>query len=196
MNKPAMDFKPVTDGVTALLPGIDDSRMSDRTPCEEFTLGAVINHMLGLTWVFADAANKVRGPHTDSPPTAPPSAPEAEWRTVLPIRLDALAQAWAAPEAWEGEATAGGVTMPAEIMGLVALNEVTVHGWDLARATGQEYELDPEIVKTLTEFVAQDADDQAAREGIFGPAVRVPEDAPPLDRLIGLTGRDPEWSRS
>ncbi len=83
--------------------------------------------------------------------------------------------------------------MPAEVMGLVALNEVAVHGWDLARATGQDYDLEPEIVAVLTAFDGQDADDQAAREGLYGPVVAAAEDAAPLDRLIAITGRDPRW---
>jgi uncharacterized protein (TIGR03086 family) len=85
------------------------------------------------------------------------------------------------------------VTFPAEVMGLVALTEAAVHGWDLARATGQDYELEPEVVEVLTAFVAQDADDQAAREGVYGPVVEAGADASPLDRLIALTGRDPRW---
>lgn len=88
---------------------------------------------------------------------------------------------------------AGPVEMPADAAALVALNEVVVHGWDLARATGQEYEPDAEAVATCRAFVAS-FDAPADDGGLFGPPVDVPDDAPELDRLIGATGRRPDWS--
>ncbi|HLU27497.1 MAG TPA: TIGR03086 family metal-binding protein [Glycomyces sp.] len=193
MFEAMLDFKPVTDRMAALLDGVDESAMAGPTPCEGFTVGALVNHAIAFAWVFADAARKERGPHTDAAPSEPSPEVDPAWRTLLPSRLAAMAEAWADPAAWEGDATAGGVTFPAEVMGLVAINEVAVHGWDLARATGQDYELEPEIIEVLTAFVAQDAEDQAAREGLYGPVVKAADDASPLDRLIALTGRDPEW---
>jgi uncharacterized protein (TIGR03086 family) len=193
MFEAMLDFKPVTDRTAALLDGVDESMMAGPTPCEGFTVGALVNHAIAFAQVFADAARKVRGPHTDAAPSEPSPEVDPAWRTLLPSRLGAMAEAWADPAAWDGDATAGGVTFPAEVMGLVALNEAAVHGWDLARATGQDYELEPEVVEVLTAFVAQDADDQAAREGVYGPVVEAGADASPLDRLIALTGRDPRW---
>jgi uncharacterized protein (TIGR03086 family) len=187
-----IDFKPVTERMAALLDGVDDDMLAGPTPCEEYTVGALLNHALGLTSAFTGAARKEHGEH-DGPPPAPSPEVEPGWRERLPRRLHELAEAWADPSAWEGEATAGGVTLPAEAMGLVALNEVAIHGWDLARATGQAYELEAEIVEVLTAFDGQDAEDQEAREGVYGPVVEAGADASPLDRLIAITGRDPGW---
>ena len=91
---------------------------------------------------------------------------------------------------------AGGVDLPGEVAGLVALDELVVHGWDVARATGQPYEVDVPSLETVQAFVAQFSEPgmEEARAGLFGPVVEVPEDAPLLDRVIGLTGRDPAWS--
>jgi uncharacterized protein (TIGR03086 family) len=100
--------------------------------------------------------------------------------------------AWQQPSAWEGTAEAGGVVMPAPVAAVVTLDEVLVHGWDLAVATGQHYTADPASVAACTEFAAQAAA-QGPTPGLFGPPVPVPDDAPPLDRLLGLTGRDPAW---
>jgi hypothetical protein len=38
------------------------------------------------------------------------------------------------------------------------------------------------------------AEEEASREGLFGPVVKVPDDAPPFDRALGFAGRDPGWS--
>jgi uncharacterized protein (TIGR03086 family) len=85
--------------------------------------------------------------------------------------------------------------MPAGIAALVALDEVVVHGWDLARATGQPYEPDePAVLASLAFAEGFEAPAGAADGGPFGPPVPVPPDAPALDRLAGATGRDPAWT--
>lgn len=91
---------------------------------------------------------------------------------------------------------AGGLELPGEVAGLVALDELVIHGWDVARARGQAYDYDPWSLDAVHGFVAQFSGpgQEAARAGLFGPVVEVPEDAPLLDRVIGLTGRDPAWS--
>jgi uncharacterized protein (TIGR03086 family) len=63
--------------------------------------------------------------------------------------------AWRRPQDWDGTAEAGGITMPAHVAATVALNEVLVHGWDLAVATGQDYKADPSSVKACTGFAEQ-----------------------------------------
>lgn len=92
----------------------------------------------------------------------------------------------------DGETRAGGVELPGEIAGIVATDELVVHGWDLARATGQEYVPDAAALRAAYEMLAASVDDPS-RGSIFGPVVPVPEDAPLLDRVIGLSGRDPGW---
>ncbi|GAB3228532.1 TIGR03086 family metal-binding protein [Glycomyces halotolerans] len=192
MTDAIIDFSTVTARFSALLDGIDDEQLSGPTPCEDYTVGGMLTHAIGFATAFTGAAKKERGPHTDTPPS-PTTAVDPRWRSVLEERLAALAEAWRAPEAWVGEATAGGVTMPAEVAGMVALNEVAIHGWDLARSTGQGFDIPADVVDALLEFNGHDADDQAAREGVFGPVVPVPDDASPQERLIGITGRDPAW---
>jgi len=75
-----------------------------------------------------------------------------------------------------------------------ALDEVVVHGWDLARSTGQDFEVDDAAAATCLSFV--ESFDVPAEEsgGLFGPPVSVPDDADPLTRLIAATGRDPSWA--
>jgi uncharacterized protein (TIGR03086 family) len=81
--------------------------------------------------------------------------------------------------------------MPAEVVGLVALDELVVHGWDIAVATAQPYDPSTQEIEASMAFVASF---DAPRDGaLFGPIVSVADDAPQLDRLLGLTGRDPSW---
>lgn len=81
--------------------------------------------------------------------------------------------------------------MPAQVVGLVALDELVVHGWDVAVASGQRYAPPPEEIDAAMAFVTSF---EAPRDGtLFGEIVPVPADAPPLHQLLGLTGRDPSW---
>jgi uncharacterized protein (TIGR03086 family) len=90
--------------------------------------------------------------------------------------------------------SAAGVPLPGEVAGLVALDELVVHGWDLAVATGQPYSPSVEEVDAAMSFVT--AFDAPRDGGLFGAIVPVPDDAPALERLLGLTGRDPAWRSS
>ncbi|HKP42368.1 TIGR03086 family metal-binding protein [Mycobacterium sp.] len=82
--------------------------------------------------------------------------------------------------------------MPGEAVAMVGLTEVVIHGWDLARATGQTYDVDPGVTEAVLANIAQFAA-QGSVEGLFGAAVPVADDAPVLDRIIALSGRDPRW---
>lgn len=93
-----------------------------------------------------------------------------------------------------GTTRVGGVDLPAEVAGVVALDEVIVHGWDIAVASGQHFSAEPELLQAAYGFVQPTAaQSPQGTPGLFGPPVPVPDDAPLLDRLLGLTGRDPRW---
>jgi uncharacterized protein (TIGR03086 family) len=192
-----IDLTPAAKRMAMLVEGVRDAQLESPTPCAGYSLGDLLDHVDGLSWAFGAAATK----SSDERLAAPPGPPDAsrlggEWRSRIPDELATLADAWKDPRAWTGMTRAGGIEMPGEVCGLVALNEVVLHGWDVARASGQPYESDAPSVEACLGFVAQFSGPEAEslREGMFGPIVEVPEDAPPLDRLLGLSGRDPAWT--
>jgi uncharacterized protein (TIGR03086 family) len=71
-----------------------------------------------------------------------------------------------------------------------------LHGWDLARATGQPFTCDPVSTAAVLAFTgaAAEPEQAASREGPFGRVIDVPADAPAFDRVLGLAGRDPAWT--
>ena len=99
----------------------------------------LLTHVLGLTIAFRDAAAKISGPTTADAGAADGADLPTDWRYSILARLAELAQAWRAPEAWQGDTMAGGISMPAEQAGAVVNNELVLHGWDLAVATDQPY---------------------------------------------------------
>jgi uncharacterized protein (TIGR03086 family) len=187
-----IDLTPATDAVARVVADIRDDQLDGPTPCEAASVGALLDHLHGLSQAFVGAARKAP---LDGAPSADAAHLSPQWRESIPAGLAALAQAWAEPGAWTGMTAAGGVDLPGEVAGLVALDEVVVHGWDLARATGQRFAVDDGLVAAALRFVGPAVGEQPeGSPGLFGPPVPVPEDAPPLDRLLGLTGRDPSWS--
>jgi uncharacterized protein (TIGR03086 family) len=70
--------------------------------------------------------------------------------------------------------------------------DVFLHSWDLARATGQDPDLDPGRCAAMLAGM-EPLDDLLRRSGQYGPRVPVPDDAPVQDRLVGFIGRDPGW---
>ena len=173
-----------------VLAGITDDQLTWPHPCEKMPLDAMVAHIGVLSLAFAAAAGKEFGPLTDTPP-ADDAALEADWRTAYPQHLATLAAAWKDPAAWEGMTRAGGVELPAEVMGNVALAEVVIHGWDVARAVGAPYDSDPATLRACLAHLEQF--DPAGTEGMFGPAVPTADSAGDLDRVVAMSGRDPAW---
>jgi uncharacterized protein (TIGR03086 family) len=196
---PNIDHEPAAREVARLLDGVGEDRLAGPTPCPGYSVAALLDHLMGLSLAFAWAARKTTATEGDDdigPGLATAEHLDPRWRTVLPQRLDDLVAAWRDPAAWEGTTEAGGVTMPAEMIGAVALDELVLHGWDLARATDQPFACDPASVAVILSFTSASAQpEQAAnREGLFGPVVDVSDDAPAFDRALGFAGRDPAWT--
>jgi uncharacterized protein (TIGR03086 family) len=188
-----VDLEPQARRVKALLGNVSDDQLTAPTPCVGRSVGDLIDHIMGFALAFRHAAEKSPlpgGPFGPQQPSAANLPPD--WRDRLPDRLDELVAAWREPGAWTGMTEAGGVPMPGAVAGVVALDELLIHGWDLARGTGQPYDGDPATVEVCRAMLAQQASDHGT-PGLFGPRVAVPDDAPALDRALGLSGRDPGW---
>jgi uncharacterized protein (TIGR03086 family) len=191
METTTRDLAPQAAEVARVVAGVREDQLDGPTPCPGMPVAALLDHLVGLTLAFRLAAEKV--PQT-SPPVSSADRLPADWRERLPVQLDDLVAAWREPAAWQGTTVAGGVEAPAPVMATVALDELVVHGWDLAVATGQRYRPDEGSVRTCFEFIGDRSDEpDDANPGLFGPPVAVPADAPLLDRLIGRAGRDPSW---
>ena len=183
-----IDLGPAAAATAGVVAGIRDEQLTAPTPCEGTSVAGILAHVAGLAHAFTMAARKT--PVEGAGPLDADGLP-ADRGTVIPDQLDALAAGWRDPAPAEGMARAGGVDMPADVMAVVALDELVVHGWDLAVATGQPYDADPAVADACRAFAESFGDDRPP--SLYGPVVPVPADAPALDRLLGATGRDPGW---
>jgi uncharacterized protein (TIGR03086 family) len=192
VNTDMIDMTPACQRTTDVLMKVTDGQLTAPTPCENYRVGDLLHHIGGLALAFTAAARKDLGPLTDTAPRVDAAQLDADWRTSYPARLAELARAWKDPDACQGMTRAGSVDLPGEVAGSVALTEVVIHGWDVARATGQPYDIDPATAEACLAHVSQVAAEGPV-EGLFGPAVPIADDAPVLDRIIALSGRDPTW---
>jgi uncharacterized protein (TIGR03086 family) len=173
----------------ALLGAIRDDQLDAATPCERFPLADVVAHVGLLGLAFAAAARKDLGELTDAPPEGA-FVLDDDWRDRYPANLAKLAAAWREPAAWEGMTRIAGMDMPGETVAMIALGEVTIHGWDIAVATGQDYAVEDDEARAVLEYVESFAAEGPV-DGLFGPAVPVAADASTFDRALAASGRDP-----
>ncbi|WP_320783674.1 TIGR03086 family metal-binding protein [Streptomyces sp. CRN 30] len=165
--------------------GVTDDRLGDPTPCAEYTVRELVGHLTHVVVGFQAYAAKGQADFSVTPDHV---GEDPRWRERFAAEARKLAEAWAAPGAEEG--TAGQLDLPARTLGHMALLDLLVHPWDLARATGQEYAPDPAVVDALVQVVERMA--PMAREWkAFGDPAPVPDGATSFERLLATTGRDP-----
>ena len=183
-----IDLKPACRGMTEVVARIAEDRFDDPTPCPEYTVADLIDHVDHVT---RGATALAQG---DGDGLAAASAPEPvhlepDWPDVVAQRLAALGAAWDDPAAWEGSGVPGS-DLSNETWAKIALTELVVHGWDLARATGQPFELPGPTLQACLDHVAAFVPDAPVPE-LWGPPVDVPADADLIDRIVAITGRTP-----
>jgi uncharacterized protein (TIGR03086 family) len=192
-----VDLESAANRMTELLRGIADDQLDDPTPCGDYTLAALVDHVGRVAFNFTAAATKTVGPEASESPLGDASHLPADWRTRIPRDLAGVAPAWRDPDAYVGMTRAGGVDLPGEMAAVVALEELVIHGWDVARAIGRPYECDDAELDVVNGFVAQIASaDPAVRGDAYAEPVTVTDDdnLSYLDRVVALSGRDPHWT--
>ena len=183
----------VHDLVTAVKPvvtAVPDDAMDDPTPCPEWDVRALANHLLGTIEAFRRVG--VAEPlDPDDPWGTGGDHMSDTWRDDLASRLDGFAGAWDTAEAYEGEVP--GAQMPKQVLGGMAFVEALLHGWDLARATGQDVAYDDAVVAEAVAVMEQ-IGATGRQMGAFGELVELPEDASALQHVLAEAGRDPGWT--
>jgi len=174
-----------------VLGAITDAQVHDPTPCTDYTVGQLRDHVLGWLTNFAAGFADPHGqaPHATVEGYRSPADPAAEVRAAAGTLINAIRGG-----AGTRPLTLGDAAMPGEMALDMILWEYLVHGWDLARATGQAWSPSTAAaVRSLGFAPTMLTPDYQGKGKAFAPAVTVAEDAPAIDRLMGLSGRNPSW---
>ncbi len=181
---PTEQLENILPTLCATVDRIQTMQMHDPTPCSEFNVHDVLNHMMVGGTSFAGA---FRGeePQEWSPPGVYGWVPGAEFREVMDDLLDAIKS----PGALDRTIATPMGEMPGEALARFVAFDGLMHAWDLASSTGQTFELPPEVIASVDEF-ARAALSPEMRDGdTFKDATTAPEDASQLERLVAFSGR-------
>ena len=143
-----MSTTPLETAITStrsVLLGVSSSQLSDATPCAEWNVGQLINHIVGAQHFFASS---VKGePVEGEAPDFSAGDYLASFDSGAQMCLDAFKE----PGAMDKMITLPFGTMPGSAFVGLAATDTFTHGWDLAKATGQNTDLAPELAKELLE---------------------------------------------
>jgi uncharacterized protein (TIGR03086 family) len=152
-------------------------QLDARTPCEEWDVRTLLNHMLDTQQYFLSSA---RGEDASPPSPTPPEVLSGDPAGDFTSMQAAVREAFGADGVIEKTGPALGV----------AFSDQLLHGWDLARATGQDATMPDGLAEAAYEQIHGKFTDEQ-RKGLFKPEIAVGSDASPQDRLLAYTGRDP-----
>jgi uncharacterized protein (TIGR03086 family) len=178
---PVALFERATARAAAVMARVDAGQLRDPTPCAEWTVQQLIDHMVGSTDYLAAAL-------AGREPGARSGASVDDYRLGARRVLEGLREPGAMARTcvsplgftWTiGEATAG------------TFMDNLIHTWDLATATNQDCTLDGELVDACAAMFLPEMPERGRAAGLVGPAFPVPADATAQDRLLGAMGRRP-----
>ena len=139
-----IDLKPARSCVIDLLEETRDDQLGAPSPCSDYTVGNLIDHLRQVSQGFAALGRR----EPDRVTGSPASAFGEGRRTGVAQDVKALGDAWDERSAWLGSTDSGGLELTNELWGRIALTEMVVHGWDLAAATGQPFDPPEETLRS------------------------------------------------
>ena len=177
----------------ARIEGIGDTSLETPTPCDKWNIRQLVNHAVSATATIAGVLAADDG--HDAWGANATSADAMAEMDVWPNPLEhfdkhvgfIIATAKSSPP--DRTFLMNGHPQPAIMLARSVTFDSVVHGWDLAKVTGQDATIPPEIAEVFIEFASGIPD--GTRGLVFAPRVEVPANASPSDRLVALLGRQP-----
>ena len=169
-----------------IVAGVAPDQWGDPTPCDDWDLRALVNHVVaGNFWVapllegqtIEDVGTRYDGDVLGSDPLAAYDRSSLEAQT-----------AGSAPGALEAPCALSYGTVPGAVYLGHRILDVVIHGWDIAKATGQDPTIGPELVERCRAIMEPELG-LIQGSGMFGTPVTVDEDASAEARLLATIGR-------
>jgi uncharacterized protein (TIGR03086 family) len=185
MNLPKI-HEQALDATGTLVDAVTSGQMDLPTPCDGWTVRELLNHIVGGNFwaaelgagkTIAEVGDRLDGDNLGADP-------QAAYRTSAQL----AAAAFNAPGAMDAPCAVSYGPVPGSVYCGHRIVDVVIHGWDLAKATGQDTTLDPELVDAIAAIVAPQID-LLAGSGMFGTTVVVAPDADAQTRLLSQLGR-------
>jgi uncharacterized protein (TIGR03086 family) len=179
----------VVNELRKVVDGVQPDQMSAPTPCSEWDVRAVLNHVTGGSLMFAECVENGSIPDEEFSRLVSTDLVGDQPSQVFGSAADRALAAFGQPGAMDKVVTLPFGTMPAGVAANIAIFDLTVHALDLAQATGQSTALDPEVLQAGWEAAQAMLNPELRAAGLFGEPRPCAEDAPLVDRLMAYTGR-------
>jgi len=184
-DDPRYGFAVVTDAVGKLLEATPADSLGNATPCPEFTVKELSEH---IVLVMRRVAAIGRGEHWS---TIQPEAQDAGWAESYREAAHQVMQAWTDAAKLEATYEVPWGEIPGTPLMYTYTAELATHGWDLATATGLDFSIDDDVLTApliAAKFIPAEGRDTP--EMPFSAVVDPGLDAPVLEQLAGWMGRD------
>lgn len=174
-------YRTATDRAVVTVEQVRPEQLHLPTPCSDWTVQQLIDHLVGgTTYLLAAASGRE--------PVGPTETTATDFRFGVAQVLDALT----IPGAMQRICVSPlGFEWPVTQAVAGTFMDVLIHTWDLARATGQDEHLDPDLVDACAAMFLPEMPERGRAAGIVGPAVVVGTEATPQERLLAAMGRNP-----
>jgi uncharacterized protein (TIGR03086 family) len=171
--------------------GITSDQLSAATPCTEWDLHTLLNHL--ILWTGHSAERRARDEPVPDELMNSDFVAEPGYAAEYAAQLDKVVAAWSDPAAWQRDLNVMGSPTPAADVAALLIAEMVLHGWDVAKASGQDYACGDDVATVVHEAVQANAELFRQYQGFADP-VTVPDSASVLDQALSLSGRDPRWA--
>jgi uncharacterized protein (TIGR03086 family) len=168
-----------------ILSNVTREQLDDPTPCKSWNVRDLINHIVGGAHWFGASVEAGEG--------APPSGHDWTEGDMVASFDEGVARtvaAFDAPGAQEKIVKLPFGEFPGAAFMSLATTDTFTHGWDLAKATGQSADLDPELAEHLLESVQLPDAFRGDEPMPFGPRLEARDGACAADRLAAFMGRE------
>jgi uncharacterized protein (TIGR03086 family) len=174
-----------------VLANVKPDQYDDPTPCASWDVRRLLTHYVGCTHWFAMSVNAGASPEEDT--TESTDYTQGDLLAAYDEGSAAALAAFRAPGAQEKIVKLPFGDLPGAVFEAIATNDVFTHAWDLAKATGQSTDLDPEFAAQLTEgarmFVSAELRGPDGSGAPFGPEQTPGPNATNADKHAAFLGR-------
>ncbi|MGH2813433.1 MAG: TIGR03086 family metal-binding protein [Actinomycetota bacterium] len=183
---PAM-YERALQATSKVVAGTRRKELENPTPCTAWTVRDLLNHLTNGCLAFAAGASGEKRPFDGEDQITDDHVDAFEKASRAAV------DAFSAPAAMEKVFTMSWGDTPASVVLGLAIVDATVHGWDLAKATGQKMDIDDDIAESIHSMTTRMMEPNGSypRGDSFAGPVTVPEDAPIADRMVAYLGRQP-----
>jgi uncharacterized protein (TIGR03086 family) len=192
MNQHA-EMTAAADSAARVVGSVESDQFGEPTPCTEWDVRTLLNHL--ILWTSHSLEQRAHGESVAPELMERDFAADPDFAAAYRAQLDRALAAWADPAVWDRELNVMGSATPASDVAALMVAELVLHGWDLAVATGQSYEVADAAASAALAAVEANAELFRQYKG-FAEPVTVSDGASVLDRTLAASGRDPNWTPS